>query len=202
MKGADGKEISPTGKKFDVELSRWDDGRIVEENLFYDLVTFMKQIGLDPKRISHRTAPVPRASCARGRHSNDHYGGARAHDRRGHLPLIVVPVQHHADTLRSQSSAAPRAWPDSNAHSSRVASIRRPAVESSTMRVDSSLRASDRLSKFMVPMDTHYLSPTNVLACRVVSRYSYTRAPALRHHAREHKRGGFGPLTLLSKRGG
>ncbi len=49
MKGADGKDIPPTGKSFDVEfctVARWDDGQIVEENLFYDLVTFMKQIGL------------------------------------------------------------------------------------------------------------------------------------------------------------
>ena len=49
MKGPDGKEIPPTGKSFDVEfctVARWDNGQIVEENLFYDLVTFMKQIGL------------------------------------------------------------------------------------------------------------------------------------------------------------
>jgi len=50
MQGPDGKEIPPTGKSFDVEfctIARWDDnGQIVEENLFYDLVTFMKQIGL------------------------------------------------------------------------------------------------------------------------------------------------------------
>jgi ketosteroid isomerase-like protein len=50
MKGPDGKDIPPTGKKFDVEfctVARWgEDGRIIEENLFYDLVTFMKQIGL------------------------------------------------------------------------------------------------------------------------------------------------------------
>ncbi len=48
MKGPDG-DIAPTGKKFDVEfctVARWDDGQIVEENLFYDLVTFMKQIGV------------------------------------------------------------------------------------------------------------------------------------------------------------
>jgi len=25
---------------------RWDNGQIVEENLFYDLVTFMRQLGL------------------------------------------------------------------------------------------------------------------------------------------------------------
>jgi hypothetical protein len=49
MKGPDGKDIPPTGKSFDVEfctVARWDVGQIVEENLFYDLVTFMKQIGL------------------------------------------------------------------------------------------------------------------------------------------------------------
>ena len=50
MKGADGTEIPPTGKSFDVDFctvaKRNEDGQIVEENLFYDLVTFMKQLGL------------------------------------------------------------------------------------------------------------------------------------------------------------
>jgi ketosteroid isomerase-like protein len=49
MKGPEGKEIPPTNKSFDVDfctVARWDNGQIVEENLFYDLVTFMKQIGL------------------------------------------------------------------------------------------------------------------------------------------------------------
>jgi len=49
MKGPDGREIPPTGKSFEVDfctVARWDNGQIVEENLFYDLVTFMKQIGL------------------------------------------------------------------------------------------------------------------------------------------------------------
>ena len=50
MKGPDGKDIPPTGKSFDVDfctVAHWDsDGKIIEENLFYDLVTFMKQIGL------------------------------------------------------------------------------------------------------------------------------------------------------------
>lgn len=53
MKGPDGTEIPPTGKSFDVEfctVARWEDGQIVEENLMYDLVTFMKQIGLDGYR--------------------------------------------------------------------------------------------------------------------------------------------------------
>ena len=50
MRGADGGEIPPTGRSFEVEfctVAHWDeDGKIVEENLFYDLVTFMRQIGL------------------------------------------------------------------------------------------------------------------------------------------------------------
>ena len=50
MRGPDGKEIPPTGKSFEVDfctVARWDDnGQIIEENLFYDLVGFMKQIGL------------------------------------------------------------------------------------------------------------------------------------------------------------
>lgn len=50
MMGPDGREISPTGKAFDVEfctVAHWDEhGQIIEEHLFYDLVTFMKQIGL------------------------------------------------------------------------------------------------------------------------------------------------------------
>ena len=50
MKGPDGKDIPPTGKSFEVDfctVAKWDEkGQIIEENLFYDLVTFMKQIGL------------------------------------------------------------------------------------------------------------------------------------------------------------
>ncbi len=49
MTSPDGTVIPPTGKSFDIEfytVARWDDGQIVEENLMYDLVTFMKQIGL------------------------------------------------------------------------------------------------------------------------------------------------------------
>ena len=45
----DGTEIPPTGKSFDVDfitIAKWDNEQIVEENLMYDLVTFMKQIGL------------------------------------------------------------------------------------------------------------------------------------------------------------
>jgi ketosteroid isomerase-like protein len=49
MVAPDGTEIAPTGKAFDIDfytVARWNDGQIVEENLMYDLVTFMKQIGL------------------------------------------------------------------------------------------------------------------------------------------------------------
>jgi ketosteroid isomerase-like protein len=49
MQGPDGTVIPPTGRPFEVEfctVARWDNGQIVEENLFYDLVGFMKQIGV------------------------------------------------------------------------------------------------------------------------------------------------------------
>lgn len=49
MKLADGTEIPPTGKSFDVDfytVAKRHEGQIVEENLMYDLVTFLKQIGL------------------------------------------------------------------------------------------------------------------------------------------------------------
>ena len=49
MKGPDGKEIPPTGKSFEVDLctvARWHNMKIAEEYLFYDLLTFLRQIGL------------------------------------------------------------------------------------------------------------------------------------------------------------
>ena len=49
MKAPDGREIPPTGKPFEIDfytVAQWDKDQIVEENLMYDLVTFMKQIGL------------------------------------------------------------------------------------------------------------------------------------------------------------
>jgi hypothetical protein len=50
MMGPEGKEIHATGKSFEVDfctVARWDvNGQIVEENLFYDVVGMMKQIGL------------------------------------------------------------------------------------------------------------------------------------------------------------
>jgi predicted ester cyclase len=49
MRGPDGSQVPPTGRSFEVDfctVARWDDGQIVEENLFYDLFTFMRQLGL------------------------------------------------------------------------------------------------------------------------------------------------------------
>jgi predicted ester cyclase len=49
MQGPDGKELPPTGKSFDVEfctVAKWKNREIVEEKLFYDLVSFMQQIGI------------------------------------------------------------------------------------------------------------------------------------------------------------
>ena len=49
LKRCDGSEIPPTSKAFEVDfytVAVWDDGQIVEENLMYDLVTFMQQLGL------------------------------------------------------------------------------------------------------------------------------------------------------------
>jgi ketosteroid isomerase-like protein len=51
MKGADGKTIQPTNKKFHLEfctVATWKDGKILEERLFYDLVGMLKQIGAMP----------------------------------------------------------------------------------------------------------------------------------------------------------
>jgi SnoaL-like polyketide cyclase len=49
MKMPDGKEIPPTYKSFELDfctVARWVNGKIVEENLWYDQVGLMKQIGL------------------------------------------------------------------------------------------------------------------------------------------------------------
>jgi ketosteroid isomerase-like protein len=47
--GLDGQVHQPTGKTFELEfctVARWKDGEIVEENLFYDQVGFLRQIGV------------------------------------------------------------------------------------------------------------------------------------------------------------
>lgn len=49
MMGLDGKMIQPTNKKFRVDfctVAHWENGKITEENLFYDLVGLMGQLGL------------------------------------------------------------------------------------------------------------------------------------------------------------
>ena len=48
-KGLDGKVHPPTNKRFSLEfctVARWRNGEIVEEKLFYDQVSFLRQIGL------------------------------------------------------------------------------------------------------------------------------------------------------------
>ena len=49
MMGLDGNMIPATNKTFNVDfcmVSHWKNRKIVEENLFYDLVGMMKQLGL------------------------------------------------------------------------------------------------------------------------------------------------------------
>ena len=49
MMSFDGKVIPPTNKSFKVDfctVAMWKEGRIVEENLFYDVMGMMKQLGL------------------------------------------------------------------------------------------------------------------------------------------------------------
>ncbi len=49
MKGPGGRTIPPTNKKFHVEfctVAHWKNGEIVEERLFYDLTSVMRQLGL------------------------------------------------------------------------------------------------------------------------------------------------------------
>jgi ketosteroid isomerase-like protein len=48
-KGLDGKIHQPTNKRFSLEfctVARWRNGEIVEEKLFYDQVSFLRQIGV------------------------------------------------------------------------------------------------------------------------------------------------------------
>lgn len=51
MPAGDGKVIPPTGKAFSLVMctvGRWKDGVMVEEWLFWDNATYMKQIGVSP----------------------------------------------------------------------------------------------------------------------------------------------------------
>lgn len=49
LMGLDGKMHAATNRPFELEfctVARWKDGQIVEENLFYDQVGFLRQIGI------------------------------------------------------------------------------------------------------------------------------------------------------------
>jgi predicted ester cyclase len=49
MIGAEGKTIPPTNKKFQVDfctVAHWKNGQIDEENLFYDQMGVIRQLGL------------------------------------------------------------------------------------------------------------------------------------------------------------
>jgi hypothetical protein len=49
MTAPDGTQIPPTNKSFDVDLctvARWQNGMIVEEHIFFDLVGFTQQLEL------------------------------------------------------------------------------------------------------------------------------------------------------------
>jgi len=50
MAGPNGRDIPPTGKSFEVDfctVAHWsDEGEIIEENLFYDVVGLMRQVGI------------------------------------------------------------------------------------------------------------------------------------------------------------
>ncbi len=49
MTGAAGKIIPPTNKAFQIDLctvTHWKNGQIDEENLFYDQMGMMRQLGL------------------------------------------------------------------------------------------------------------------------------------------------------------
>ncbi len=59
MKGANGKLIAPTNKKFHIEfctVAHWKNGEIVEEKLFYDLVGMLRQIGVMPGGAAEKAA--------------------------------------------------------------------------------------------------------------------------------------------------
>ena len=50
MADPNGRDIPPTGKSFEVDfctVAHWsDEGEIIEENLFYDVVGLMRQVGI------------------------------------------------------------------------------------------------------------------------------------------------------------
>ena len=59
MKMADGIVIPPTNKSFKVDfctVAHWKNGEIVEENLFYDLMGMLRQIGVMPAQAKGQSA--------------------------------------------------------------------------------------------------------------------------------------------------
>lgn len=60
MKVSDGAVIAPTNKSFKVDfctVAHWNEnGEIVEENLFYDLMGMLKQIGVLPEERQQKVA--------------------------------------------------------------------------------------------------------------------------------------------------
>jgi ketosteroid isomerase-like protein len=56
---ADGTVIQPTNKPFRVDfctVAHWKNGEIVEENLFYDLMGMLTQIGVLPAQGKDKAA--------------------------------------------------------------------------------------------------------------------------------------------------
>jgi len=67
---ADGTEIPLTGKSFDVDfctVARWDNGQIVEENLFYNLATFIKPIRLSSAKAAPALTSTVRTAAPQQR---------------------------------------------------------------------------------------------------------------------------------------
>jgi hypothetical protein len=60
MKMPDGASIPPTNKTFKVDfctVAHWNEnGEIMEENLFYDLMGMLKQIGVLPSKDQEKAA--------------------------------------------------------------------------------------------------------------------------------------------------
>ena len=93
LRNWNGDDIPPTGKSFEVDfytVAQWDDGQIVEENLMYDLVLFMQQLGLE--RLTHAAEAKDRAAtgCRRNRKAISAHR-ALAPTRRGHHRLFTDP---------------------------------------------------------------------------------------------------------------
>jgi SnoaL-like polyketide cyclase len=59
MKRPDGNMIPATNKRFEIEfctVAHWENGEIIEEKLFYDLVGILRQIGVMPSQGAEKAA--------------------------------------------------------------------------------------------------------------------------------------------------